>query len=43
MVTVGGVSSNSFNFKVVRGNFDKDCNRDKDCCDRCVPEHHFLN
>ena len=44
MVTVGGVSSNSLNFNVVRGDFNKNCNREKDCCGRgCDPERHFLN
>jgi hypothetical protein len=45
MVTVGGIPSNTVNFKVVGEDFDKNCTRAKDhCCDRdCGSELHFLN
>ena len=45
MVTVGGISSNPVNFKVVEKGFDKNCTRVKDhCCDRdCGSELHLLN
>jgi len=43
MVTVGGISSNPVNFKVVGEEFDKNCTRAKDRDRDCDPKLHYMD